>query len=43
MRDLIGTAIDGEVLEALTRVVARQQALVFLDEGSQGGVGTGQV
>lgn len=32
MRDLIGTAIDGAVLEALARVVARHEALVFLDE-----------
>lgn len=33
MRDLVGTAIDAEVLEALARVVARRDALVFLDEG----------
>ncbi|MDZ4674255.1 MAG: response regulator [Gemmatimonadota bacterium] len=35
MRDLIGTAIDGRVLEALARVVARNEALVFLDEGER--------
>jgi len=32
MRDLVGTALDGAVLEALARVVARNEALVYLDE-----------
>lgn len=32
MRDLIGTVIDSEVHDALSRVVARRKALVFLDE-----------
>ena len=36
MRDLVGTVLDGTVLEALTRVVARREALVYLDEHSGG-------
>ncbi len=36
MRDLVGTALDADVLEALARVVARRDALVFLDEGGGG-------
>jgi hypothetical protein len=32
MRDLVGTAIDPEIHEALEAVVARRQALVFLDD-----------
>jgi putative nucleotidyltransferase with HDIG domain len=32
MRDLIGTVIDADVHDALSRVVARRKALVFLDE-----------
>lgn len=34
MRDLVNTAIDPDVVEALARVVARREALVFLDEGT---------
>ena len=33
MRDLIGTVLDPAVHEALASVVAKRQALVFLDEG----------
>lgn len=40
MRDLVGTTLDGTVLEALGRAVARREALVFLDES--GGEGSGQ-
>ena len=32
MRDLVGTAIDPTVHEALEAVVSRRQALVFLDD-----------
>ena len=32
MRDLVGTVIDADVHEAMSRVVARQKTLVFLDE-----------
>ena len=32
MRDLVGTAIDPEVHQALEAVVSRRQALVFLDD-----------
>lgn len=37
MRDLVGTSIDGAVLEALARVVARREALVYLDDPRTGG------
>jgi hypothetical protein len=32
MRDLIGTALDPAIHEALEAVVSRRQALVFLDD-----------
>ena len=32
MRDLVGTAIDPAIHEALEAVVSRRQALVFLDD-----------
>ena len=32
MRDLVGTAIDPVIHEALEAVVSRRQALVFLDD-----------
>ena len=35
MKDLIGTVLDATVLDALTRVVARREALVFLDDSSR--------
>ncbi|MFN2317450.1 MAG: HD domain-containing phosphohydrolase [Gemmatimonadales bacterium] len=40
MRDLVGTTLDSNVLEALGRAVARREALVFLDES--GGEGSGR-
>ncbi|HUG28194.1 MAG TPA: HD domain-containing phosphohydrolase [Gemmatimonadales bacterium] len=40
MRDLVGTTLDTNVLEALSRAVARREALVFLDES--GGEGSGR-
>lgn len=36
MRDLVGTSLDAKVLEALGRVIARREALVYLDEGRGG-------
>jgi putative two-component system response regulator len=35
MRDLVGTAIDPAIHEALEAVVTRRQALVFLDDGQR--------
>jgi putative nucleotidyltransferase with HDIG domain len=35
MRDLVGTAIDPEIHEALEAVVSRRQALVFLDDAQR--------
>ena len=32
MRDLVGTAIDPAIHQALEAVVSRRQALVFLDD-----------
>jgi hypothetical protein len=32
MRELVGTAIDPAIHDALERVVSRRQALVFLDD-----------
>lgn len=40
MRDLVGTMLDGKVLEALSRVISRREALVYLDES--GGEGSGR-
>lgn len=35
MKDLVGTVVDPAVLDALARVVARREALVFLDDGTR--------
>jgi putative nucleotidyltransferase with HDIG domain len=37
MRDLVGTMLDGRVLDALSRVISRREALVYLDEGREEG------